>query len=210
MQTKGNLEDDPHNTMDVEAGKYRLLRNMAEQHNIGFSDKSADGLERLHAYWRMAYIKAPKTEARHQNPFKHIPHMESERESGLLFRGKHNYIVMNRYPYNAGHLLVAPYGEVSRLAELDTAERTEHLDLVIEAERILTEALAPDGFNVGYNLGSAGGAGIPTHLHCHIVPRWSGDTNFMPVIGNTRVLPEAMEAMWERLRAFAPKGNQRS
>ena len=78
----------------------------------------------------------------------------------------------------------------------------DHMNLLIDAKRILTEALNPDGFNIGYNLGCAAGAGIPTHLHCHIVPRWNGDTNFMPVLGETRVLPQSLKAMWERLSEF--------
>ena len=108
---------------------------------------------------------------------------------------------MNRYPYNAGHLLVLPFREVAELELLETEERHELMDLIIKAQQILTRALRPNGFNTGFNFGNAGGAGIPCHLHCHVVPRWEGDTNFMPVIGNTRVLPDSMDAMWERLNA---------
>jgi ATP adenylyltransferase len=107
---------------------------------------------------------------------------------------------MNRYPYNAGHLLVVPYREVSDLDALSIDERHELMDLIVKGQAILCRALQPDGFNTGFNFGKSAGAGIPSHLHCHIVPRWNGDTNFMPVIGNTRVLPDAMDAMWARLK----------
>jgi ATP adenylyltransferase len=165
------------------------------------------GLDRLHAYWRMPYITAPnepQSEActERKNPFLTIPHTDNPCRDGLLVLGEHNYIVMNRYPYNAGHLLVVTRREVADLCLLSKEERSEHFDFVLEGKRILTDALQPDGFNIGYNLGISAGAGIPRHLHCHIVPRWSGDTNFMPVIANTRVLPEAMEAMWQRLKTF--------
>lgn len=153
----------------------------------------------LHAYWRMEYIETPEA-LKGKNQFTELPKLENERESLLLYRGATGYLVMNRYPYNAGHLLALPYREVAELENLDNAERAEFMDLIIRAKKILTRALNPDGFNVGMNLGSAAGAGIPTHLHAHIVPRWSGDTNFMPVIGLTRVLPTSLEWMWDRLK----------
>ena len=94
-----------------------------------------------------------------------------------------------------------PYREVAELNSLTVKERHELMDLIVEAQNILTRALRPDGFNTGFNFGNAAGAGIPCHLHCHVVPRWNGDTNFMPVIGNTRVLPDSMDAMFQRLHA---------
>ena len=159
-------------------------------------------MERLHAYWRMPYILAPKNPDEGGNPFTRITQSGDDAKEYILFRGEHNYIVMNRYPYNAGHLLVLPYREVGKLEELSTEERHELMDLIVEAQNILTRALRPDGFNTGFNFGDAAGAGIPCHLHCHVVPRWNGDTNFMPVIGNTRVLPDSMDAMWQRLHEF--------
>ena len=159
------------------------------------------GMERLHAYWRMPYILAPKRSDEGGNPFTKIHQSGDDQSEYILYRGQWNYIVMNRYPYNAGHLLVLPFREVSDLDGLTTEERHELMDLIVKAQQILTRALHPNGFNTGFNFGKAGGAGIPCHLHCHIVPRWEGDTNFMPVIGNTRVLPDSMDAMWQRLRA---------
>ena len=157
-------------------------------------------MERLHAYWRMPYILAPKDKS-DANPFVKIHEMKDDRKAYILFRGKWNYIVMNRYPYNAGHLLVLPFREVAALELLRQEERHELMDLIVKAQQILQRALNPSGFNTGFNFGKAAGAGIPRHLHCHVVPRWEGDTNFMPVISNTRVLPDSMDAMWERLNA---------
>ncbi|MGJ8651466.1 MAG: HIT family protein [Opitutaceae bacterium] len=156
-------------------------------------------MQRLHAYWRMPYILAPKNPDEGGNPFTRITQTGDDKKEYILYRGKWNYIVMNRFPYNAGHLLVLPFREVPTLEELTTEERHELMDLIVKAQEILTKALRPDGFNTGFNFGNAAGAGIPCHLHCHVVPRWDGDTNFMPVIGNTRVLPDSMDAMWERL-----------
>ena len=176
---------------------------------VNMSMDGKQGMDRLHAYWRMPYITASNDDdggkpRERVNPFIAIPQTDDPCREGLLLLGEHNYIVMNRYPYNAGHLLVVSRREVGDPCLLSKEERLEHFDYILEAKRILSEALQPDGFNIGYNLGTAAGAGIPKHLHCHIETRWSGDTNFMPVIGNTRVLPEAMAAMWQRLRAFCP------
>lgn len=154
----------------------------------------------------MPYIAAPRPEKdRRQNPFTSIPDDPDERRSLLLHRGNHCYIVLNRFPYNAGHLLVIPYREVGDIEDLGTEEYEDLNQTVLLGKRLLRLALRPDGFNIGYNLGSAAGAGIPGHLHCHIVPRWSGDTNFMPVVADTRVLPDAMEHMWDRLRDVLPE-----
>ncbi len=156
-------------------------------------------MQRLHAYWRMPYILAPKNPDEGGNPFTRITESGDDRREYILYRGKWNYIVMNRFPYNAGHLLVLPFREVATLEALEPEERHELMDLIVKAQETLTRALRPDGFNTGFNFGNAAGAGIPSHLHCHVVPRWDGDTNFMPVICNTRVLPDSMDAMWERL-----------
>lgn len=159
----------------------------------------------LHPYWRMAYIAAPKTDAegRQSDPFLEIPKVADERSVHLIWRGKHAYLVMNKFPYNAGHILAVPYRAVANLADLTAEERADLMETIVKGQDILSRALTPDAFNVGFNFGKAAGAGIPCHLHCHIVPRWEGDNNFMPVLADTRCLPEAMDAMWERLRAFA-------
>ena len=135
------------------------------------------------------------------NLFLRLPEQDDE-TALIVYRSSLNYIVMNRYPYNAGHLLIVPFREVNNLRDMTSEERTDHMDMIVKSQDILDQAIKPHGYNVGYNLGIAAGAGIPTHLHCHIVPRWDGDTNFMPVIGETSVLPEAMESMWKHLREF--------
>jgi len=160
-------------------------------------------MKHLHSYWRMEYIEAPRPEGEDGNPFARIPNEQDERKSLLLRRCQTSYLVMNRFPYNAGHLLAVPYRETGLLEELDGTERADLMETIVLGQRILREALSPDGFNTGFNFGRAAGAGIPRHLHCHIVPRWEGDTNFMPVLGETRVLPEALDKMWERLRAVS-------
>lgn len=166
---------------------------------ISIPTKMSKPYDHLHAYWRMEYIETPKA-LKGKNPFVELPKVENERESLVLFRGDTGYLILNRYPYNAGHLLALPYREAVDLESLDSEERAEFLDLIIKAKQILTHAIQPDAFNIGINLGHSAGAGIPSHLHAHIVPRWDGDTNFMPVIGHTRVLPSALESMWDRLK----------
>lgn len=159
-------------------------------------------MKHLHAYWRMEYIESPKPESGGVNPFLKALETGDDREALILFRGEHTFIIMNRFPYNAGHLLVLPYREVPELDQLNDGERNEFMDQLIRGKSILQQAVKPDGFNIGFNFGRSAGAGIPSHLHAHIVPRWSGDTNFMPVLGETRVLPESLGAMYDRLIQF--------
>jgi len=159
-------------------------------------------MNHLHAYWRMEYVESPKPEKGGDNPFIKALNLDNDREALILHRSALSFIIMNKFPYNAGHLLVLPIREVAELEKLDENERNDLMNAVVHAKAILTKALNPDGFNIGFNFGRAAGAGIPSHLHAHIVPRWSGDTNFMPVLGDTRVLPESLEAMYQRLIQF--------
>lgn len=159
-------------------------------------------MQHLHAYWRMEYIEAPKGPSS-PNPFKDLP-SQDDRTALIVFRSEHTFLLLNRYPYNPGHLLLLPYREVPELADLSSDERADFMSTLIAGQDILSRALRPTGFNIGVNLGATAGAGIPRHLHAHLVPRWNGDTNFMPVIGDTRVLPQSLNAMWERLREFCP------
>jgi ATP adenylyltransferase len=149
----------------------------------------------------MPYVELPQ-QNKGGNPFKEIPNSEDPKSVHLLWKGTHSYIVMNKYPYNCGHLLVVPYREIADISDLSPEERVEFFDAIVRAKEILQKGLSPDAFNVGFNLGAGAGAGIPSHLHCHVVPRWNGDTNFMPVISDTRVLPEAMDALWEKLKKY--------
>jgi ATP adenylyltransferase len=150
----------------------------------------------------MDYVEIPQSEKlRNEDPFLKIPD-EDEATSLLVFRSKFCYAALNKFPYNAGHAMVIPYGQVADIQELTPDEYGDVCQSVLRIQKILINALRPDGFNIGYNLGSAAGAGIANHVHCHVVPRWNGDTNFMPVIGETKVLPQALEKMVARLRTF--------
>ena len=125
---------------------------------------------------------------------------DAERAAGIVFRGKYNFICLNRYPYNSGHIMVVPYEHQASFAGL-SPEVAQELTLLAQlTERVLTEVYRPDGLNMGLNLGKAAGAGVAGHLHLHILPRWNGDTNFMTVVSETRVLPEDMPVTWQRLR----------
>ncbi len=117
----------------------------------------------------------------------------------IVHAGALAYVVLNLYPYNNGHLLVLPYRHAAELEELDTDEASALMALVVDSQAVLRRALAPDGFNIGMNLGSAAGAGIPGHVHFHVVPRWSGDTSFMPVTADVKVLPETLEQTRDRI-----------
>jgi len=158
-------------------------------------------MEQLHPYWRMEYIAAPRYPET-ERPFTDLPALGDDARALIVHRSRHSYVLMNRYPYNPGHLLAIPYREVTDLDQLDSAERADLGDTILYAKKLLTSALRPDGFNIGYNLGSAAGGSI-AHLHAHIVPRWQGDSNFMPVIGQTRTLPQSLDTLWTRLREVA-------
>jgi len=122
-----------------------------------------------------------------------------DEESLLLHRGRHAYVVLNRYPYNNGHLMVGPYRHTADYTRLSTEELLELVEFTRRAIDTLRDTLGAQGFNVGMNLGEPAGAGIPHHLHQHVVPRWVGDNNFMPVLGRTRVLPHLLEDTWSML-----------
>jgi len=158
-------------------------------------------MQHLHAYWRMEYIEAPR-EMSGGNPFTALPALGDDAAAFIIHRSRLSYLILNRFPYNPGHLLAVPFRDVADLTELDAAERADLMDEIILGKDILRAAVKPDAFNLGFNLGTAAGGSI-THLHAHIVPRWTGDTNFMPVIGQTRVLPQSLEAMYQRLRSIA-------
>ena len=160
-------------------------------------------MEHLHAYWRMEYIEAPRDQAG-GNPFTTLPALGDDTAALIIHRSKLSYLVLNRYPYNPGHLLAVPFRDVADLTELNPAERADLMDEIIFGKEVLLAAVKPDAFNLGFNLGNAAGGSI-SHLHGHIVPRWNGDTNFMPVIGQTRVLPQSLAAMYGRLKEIADK-----
>ena len=160
-------------------------------------------MEALHAPWRIEYILGPK---RHEGPdgdasiFTVIAQSGDDVANSVIARGKTCFAVMNNFPYNAGHLLIVPYREVPDLADLTEEELLELMQLCRRCQAALRETMNPDGFNIGLNLGSAAGAGIGEHLHLHVVPRWDGDTNFMPALGQTAVIPEAVAETAAKLR----------
>lgn len=155
-------------------------------------------MDRLWAPWRMAYVAVERPVG---CVFCQAPGDEDERRRLVLYRGETCFIIMNLFPYNGGHLMVVPYRHTSDLVGLTPEEQQELMVLTRHAIRALKESMRPDAFNVGMNLGRSAGAGIEEHLHQHIVPRWHGDMNFMPVIGETRVLPEALLESYDKLKA---------
>ena len=118
----------------------------------------------------------------------------------IAFRGERNFVILNLYPYTSGHLMVVPFTHIPTLEELDKITRSEMMELVSQCMVVLQKVYRPQGFNMGANIGTAAGAGVPGHVHIHIVPRWGGDTNFMSTLGETRVLPEAIEVTYQRIR----------
>jgi len=153
-------------------------------------------MKHIWAPWRIEYIKAEK-------PAGCIlcdkPKENKDKENYILYRGKKNFIILNSYPYNPGHLLIAPYRHIGNLEELTEAERNEHYELVSRSIAMLKKVMKPAGFNIGANLGKVAGAGIEDHFHSHVVPRWQGDNNFMPVLGEVKVIPQALADTYKAL-----------
>lgn len=156
-------------------------------------------MKHLWSPWRMTYIQSHKQEeecafctelARPDSP-----------ENLIVFRGRRAFVILNRYPYTSGHLMTVPYKHYSSLDALDVETRTEMMELANQAIQVLQGVYHPSGFNLGINLGEAAGAGITEHVHMHVVARWPGDTNFMSSLAETRILPEALEDTYRRVRA---------
>lgn len=154
-------------------------------------------MQRLWSPWRMEYIKKERPEG---CLFCVKVAERNDVENYILRRGKLSFVIMNRYPYNPGHLMVSPYSHVASLQELGELEMLEMILMTRKCELVLREAYRPQGFNVGINIGAAAGAGIAEHLHLHIVPRWHGDTNFLPVLADTKSLPEELGESYRRLQ----------
>ena len=161
-------------------------------------------MESLHAPWRIEYILAPKPKLE-ASLFTSIAQSADDVANLVIARDRTGFALLNRYPYNGGHLMVVPYKEVADLNGLTDEEVAELWKLVRRCINALTAVMKPDGFNVGINLGKVSGAGIAEHLHIHIVPRWGGDTNFMPVIAGTSVVPDALAEIAAKLRAELAK-----
>jgi ATP adenylyltransferase len=158
--------------------------------------------------WRMAYISSADTPHGDGCVLCIRGREEPSAANLVLFRGASCYALMNLYPYNTGHLMIVPYRHTADLAGLDTAIANELFELTRRSVAALATALSPHGFNIGMNLGRTAGAGIDEHLHMHIVPRWSGDANFMPIVGGTKLIPEALEQTYAKLRPLFDKFNR--
>ncbi len=151
----------------------------------------------LWAPWRIEYIRSPKHDG---CIFCDFPKENRDRERLILHRGKHSFVIMNNYPYNPGHVMIAPYRHVGKWEELTDEELLEIMRLSQLMIKAIKRAMNPDGFNMGVNLGRVAGAGIDDHVHLHIVPRWNGDTNFMPVVADTKVIPESLQEAYDELK----------
>jgi ATP adenylyltransferase len=152
----------------------------------------------LWAPWRIDFIRSKKP----SECFLCINEINAEtQENHIIYRGESCFVILNKYPYNSGHLLIAPYRHIDDLDKSNGTERIEMMDLCVKSEKVLKQVMNPEAFNIGFNLGIAAGAGVKDHIHMHIVPRWNGDTNFMPVFSNTRVVPEALDETAKLLKA---------
>ena len=158
-------------------------------------------MDTLHAPWRIQYIAAPKRPASSQSIFYEIGQSNDDEANYVICREKSCYAVLNSHPYTGGHLMTVPYKQVATLDELTDNEMLELFKLTRRCQTALKKVMNPHGFNIGINLGKAAGAGIAEHLHVHVVPRWDGDTNFMPVIAGATVVPEALKDTAAKLRA---------
>jgi ATP adenylyltransferase len=153
-------------------------------------------MERLWAPWRLQYVAKEKNEG---CIFCEKPLAGDDRAAHIVHRGALAYVMLNTFPYNNGHIMVAPFAHLANLEDLPPETLHEMMDLAQQCTRALKAGFSPDGINLGFNLGAAAGAGIKDHLHLHLVPRWQGDTNFMPVIGDVRVIPESLDQTFDKL-----------
>jgi ATP adenylyltransferase len=155
-------------------------------------------MRQLWSPWRLEYLTRPKAE---ECVFCRAAEGEDDRENLVLLRGERAFLILNRYPYNNGHFIVTPYAHLPSLENLPTSTLTEMMVLLNRGLGALRAAMHPDGFNIGANLGKVAGAGVEDHVHLHAVPRWTGDTNFMPVIGDMRVVPQTWLQTYDDLKA---------
>lgn len=164
----------------------------------------SDGMQQMWSPWRSEHIGSWEERKRDEGADELFERLAREtdrdEENFVLYRREHVFVVMNLYPYNNGHVMVVPGRRVESWEELSAEERHEMSETLSDCIGWIRAALRPEGFNVGMNIGSGSGAGIPEHLHMHVVPRWSGDTNFMPVTAGTKVIPEGIRTTYRRIR----------
>jgi len=158
-------------------------------------------METLHAPWRIEYILAPKPPPSDASLFSLVAQSGDDEARYVIARDRTCFALLNTYPYNGGHLMVVPYKQTADLNDLTDEELCDLMKLTRRCQNALDQVMKPDGYNIGLNLGKAAGAGIVEHLHIHVVPRWKGDTNFMPVIAHTNVVPQALAELAAQLRA---------
>jgi ATP adenylyltransferase len=157
-------------------------------------------MDPLFSPWRMQFILENR-EAGDMCVLCEVQRAATDREALILHRGDTCYVILNLYPYNCGHVMVVPFRHANTLSALDARELAESVELLARAEAILAAEYQPHGFNVGANIGAVAGAGIPGHVHFHLLPRWQGDTNFLPIFGGTKSIPETLEETYDRLKA---------
>jgi ATP adenylyltransferase len=174
---------------------------MMEKNKRGLRDsllKFTHPMNHIWSPWRMEYIESHKEAG---CVFCSAQEMEDGAENLIAFRSERAYVILNRYPYTSGHLMVVPFDHKPNLEELDPQTRAEMMELTTRCMTALRKIYHPEAFNMGANIGESAGAGVKSHVHIHIVPRWGGDTNFMTVVGEVRVLPESLERTYERVRS---------
>jgi len=154
-------------------------------------------MEQIFAPWRIRYILSKKYEG---CIFCNFTKENDDRKNLILYRGEKSFVMMNRYPYNPGHLLVSPYRHVADITDLNDEELFEIMKYVKISEVVVRKVMEPHGFNIGINVGSVAGAGMEEHIHAHIVPRWNGDTSFMAVFADVQIIPEALEETYDKLK----------
>jgi len=157
-------------------------------------------MRNIWAPWRMKYIEQPKK--KEGCLFCRVIKEDRDEENHVLVRKERCFIMLNLYPYNNGHLMVSPYAHVASLEKLENDDRNALFETVTNAIANLRKEMSPEGFNIGINIGTVAGAGISDHVHVHIVPRWAGDTNFMPVIGEAKVISQAIEETYQKMKKY--------
>lgn len=156
-------------------------------------------MDHLFSPWRMNYISG--TEKPQGCIFCELPKLDDGHANLIFHRAHQHFLILNRFPYTSGHVMVVPFRHVAELSALTSAERAEMMELVNQCTSVLQQIYQPQGFNIGINLGAAAGAGVAQHLHMHIVPRWVGDANFITTVGQTRVLPQSLEECYDKIIA---------
>src|SRR5258706_126511 len=160
-------------------------------------------MDYLWTAWRYQYIKGAHEQT--GCVFCEKPKLDDDRAALIVHRGEHCYVILNAFPYTSGHAMVVPFAHLDTLGKLPKPAGDEMMALCQRMEGVLGELYRPEGVNVGMNIGRAAGAGVAGHIHMHVLPRWTGDTNFMSAVSETRVLPEALETTWERMKAAFKK-----